>query len=89
MNWLKSNINWFGPSIFLLVAVIVWASGAFGFLVEIEAKPVAKEVAEEEILIHELRVEPRLQAIEIQQKALADQSDEALQILRKLDPDGE
>jgi hypothetical protein len=89
MNWMRKNIVWLGPSVFLLAAILAWGSGAFGFFVAIEAKPVAKEVAEEEVKIHELRMEPRLQAIEMQQKTMTKQSNEALKILRKLDPDGE
>jgi hypothetical protein len=89
INWIKKNIGWVGPTAFLVAALFAWSSGVFGFFVAIEAKPVAKEVAEEEVEIHELRMEPRLQAIEIQQEALVGQNEEALKILRKLDPDGE
>jgi hypothetical protein len=85
--WIKNNIGWIGPTAFLLAAVAVWSSGIFGFFVEIEARPVAQEAAEEEVVIHELRMEPRWIAIEMKQEALVEQNEEALKILRKLDPD--
>jgi hypothetical protein len=66
MEWLKKNIGWAGPSIFIVAALLTWATGLFGFMVEIEAEPIAKEVATAEVQIHELKVEPRLQAIEYQ-----------------------
>ena len=89
MKWLKNNIGWFGPAVFLVVALLGWSSGVFGFFVAIEAKPIAKEAAEEQIKTHELRMEPRWQAIEMRQETLEEQSTESLEILRKLDPDNE
>jgi EAL domain-containing protein (putative c-di-GMP-specific phosphodiesterase class I) len=87
VDWIRKNIGWIGPTAFLIAAIAVWSSGIFGFFVEIEARPVAQEVAEEEVVIHELRMEPRWVAIEIKQEALVQQNEEALKILRKLDPD--
>lgn len=65
MNWIKENSGWVVSALGTLVIVIGFISGAFGQFVATEAEPIAKEVVATEVEVHELRVEPRLQAIEL------------------------
>jgi len=52
-----------------------------------EKKPEMIKVIETSVKTHELKMEPRWQAIEMRQETLEEQSTESLEILRKLDPD--
>jgi hypothetical protein len=65
MKWLKGNAGWLASLCAVAMILIGWLSGAFGYVVATEAKPVAKEVVEQEMQFHELKMEPRLQAIEM------------------------
>lgn len=85
MKWLKDNMGWVASAFAITVILIGWMSGAFGYVVATEAKPVIKE----QIRIHQLEVEPRWQALEMRQETLEMQSTESLKILRKLDPDNQ
>jgi hypothetical protein len=85
MKWIKSNVGWFTSMLAAFVILVGWLSGAFGYVVATEAKPAIKE----EIRIHTLEVEPRFQALEMKQEAIVEQNEEALTILRKLDPDND
>jgi len=85
MVWIKNNAGWLTSALAAMVIVIGWMSGAFGYVVATEAKPVIKE----QIRIHQLEMEPRWVAIEMRQETLEIQSTESLRILRKLDPDNQ
>ena len=65
MKWVKENSGWVVSALGTLIIVLGFISGSFGQFVATEAEPVAKEVVESELKTHELKVEPRLQAIEM------------------------
>ena len=65
------------------VILIGWLSGAFGFFLEMETKPIAKEAAEEAVQIHELKMEPRLQSIEYEVTEQRKVANESLDVQKK------
>lgn len=64
MKWMKENTGWIASLVGIVILLFGWLSGTFGEMVETKAAPVAHSVAQEEIRIHNLTVEPRMQAVE-------------------------
>jgi len=76
-------MGWSASAIAVAVIIVGWMSGAFGAWVERRTEPMVKEVVVEEIIIHELRMEPRLQAIEHSTSESVDVQKAILEELKK------
>ena len=90
MKWIKQNIGWLATLISVILLVIGQTTGLFSFMLESGARsvyekkaPCVEKMVDDKIQVHELKMEPRLQAIEYEVTEQRKVSVESLEIQKQ------